>query len=51
MNAIAGIMRAWSARYGLGINVSNSHLSMRVLSNKRMAFIDAGFDPFDGVVA
>lgn len=47
LNAIAGIMRAWSARYGLGINVSNAHLSMRVLDNKRMAFIDAGFDPFD----
>jgi len=51
MNAIAGIMRAWSARYGLGINVSNSHLSVRVLNNKRKAFIDAGFDPFGEVSA
>lgn len=51
LNVIAGIMRAWSARYGLGINVSNSHLSVRVLNNKRKAFIDAGFDPFGEVSA
>jgi len=49
LNALAGIMRAWSARFGLGINISNSHLSVRVIDKKHMAFIDAGFDPFDMV--
>lgn len=51
LNVIAGIMRAWSARYGLGINIGNAHLSVRVLDKHHMAFIDAGFDPFDMVPA
>ena len=46
LSVVAGIMRAWSRRYGLGINISNARLSIKVLMNRRRMFIAAGFDPF-----